>query len=169
MRHPPVIWEPVYVASGFEQRTIEGLRAAIDALPKGTADLQVGRPPKVTEALFPSFLVTPANPRSAPIEGVILDGQVELRVGHSGTAELWGGRNPEQQARARQKFYAICNAVFTTHFSEEVDFDLRNRVLRSRLVLVVNGEEIKLGINLLIARLCRRTHKKEVYAYEPYY
>jgi hypothetical protein len=163
------MWEPAYISSGFEERVVEGLRAAVQALPLGTAILEVGKPPGADKGLFPSFMILPANPQSARIQGAIIGGQgIDLLVGRGSASELWTGEDRKREATVCQQFLTICHVVFTTHFSEVIRRDKSGRVLCSSLILQINGSEFVLGTNVILSRLFSKT-QEERYDYQPYY
>jgi len=163
------MWKPAYIAPGFEREILEGLRRTVQGFPAGTAELEIGTPPAAPKERFPSFLVLPANPRSARIHGTVMDGGViELTVGQAARKELWPIPRDGGEKFVQEQFFGVCRAVFTTSFFEELRRDRNGRIVYSKLILTVNGTQMVLGSDFIFQRLLRRT-QKEIHEYEPYY
>src|SRR5579862_8795528 len=96
VRTPPV-------CSDFEERIGARLSALVAALPNGTANLYVGANPTDPKALFPYFLITPSNPRSAKIRGYVVEGQgFDYTIGQATGGEIFVPPNNTARARAKE-------------------------------------------------------------------
>lgn len=140
----------------FERNFLVRLETVINALPPDTSILRTG--PEVDSVAFRIF---PTNQNSAPIVGqASTQGGIAFKVGRATTVEL---SRPNED-----RFFQICEAVFTSHFTESVIYGSAGRVLYSRIRLEVKGHRIRLGGHQLFWWLFpnRREHQ---FRYEPYY
>jgi hypothetical protein len=162
VRKPPV-------PSGFEERAAARLNEIVAALPSATATLYVGTDPNFPKALFPYFRITPSNPRSATIRGHLIGGQgFDYVIGQATGGEIFV---PNDSARARadeDRFFQICQAVFTSSFTECLTYSKPGRVIRSKIVLRLDSRSVQLGGHQLFWwAVPNRTEKS--FHYEPYY
>jgi hypothetical protein len=158
------------VSSTFEERATVGLNAMVAALPRGTADLYIGSEPDcVAKALFPYFCITPSNPRSATIRGHLIEGQgFDYVIGQATGGEIFVPNDSAKAAVHEDRFFQICQAVFTSSFTECVTYSRRGRVIRSKIVLQIASHIVQLGGHQLFWwAVLNRTEK--CFHYEPYY
>jgi hypothetical protein len=162
VRTPPV-------CSDFEERTAARLKTMVGALPSGAASLHVGTDPSFPRALFPYFRITPTNPKSATISGHLIEGQgVDYLIGQTTSGEIFV---PNDSARARaeeERFFRICEAVFTSSFTEYLTYSKLGRVIRTKIVLQVDSRAIRLGGHKLFWWAALNRTEKRI-GYEPYY
>jgi hypothetical protein len=156
--------------AGFEATVIKLLGDRLAKMPAGTAVLNIGKHPLDPDSPFPYFEVAPKNPRAASIRGSISNGEgIFITVGQASSRELWiRGGNIFRGLPCEDEFLIICEALFTTHSSEDVSYDSRGRVLRSRLVLDIRGKKVAFSSNRRLSRLLRKSTKKH-FSYEPYF
>ena len=155
---------------GFEHEFLERLRGdLVRALPEGTADFYVGHPASHPNSL-PYFRITPTNPRAAKIQGFVCEGQgIDFTIGEATGGEVFVSRKRNAEDRIGvEKFFQICRAVFTSHFSETIVLNPRGRRLWSKIVLTVDGRKVRLQGGSIFWFLFPRRAKR-VICYEPYY
>jgi len=87
-------------------------------------------------------------------------GGIAFKVGRSTTVEL---SSPNQD-----RFFEICEAILTSHFTEFVTYGSNGRVLRSRIPLEIKGRKVRLGGHQLFWWLFPNK-RKEQFPYKPYY
>lgn len=139
----------------FERKFLVRLEALVQVLPPHIATLQAK--PEI-DCL--SFRISPTNQESATIEGqASTQGGIALRVGRATTLEL--SRSNEDLC------FQICEAVFTSHFTESVIYSSTGRVLYSRIQLVTKGHKVRLGGHQLFWWLFPN-RRKEQFPYKPY-
>jgi hypothetical protein len=154
--------------AGLEIRILDRLREIVAALPEKSADLYIDedRDPK---ARVPGwhFRVTPAKQHSACIQGLVDSSfGIYFTIGEATAGEVFlASRN---SAVEEERFFNICHAVFTTHFSEDVTYSLANRVLRSRIMLRVGERTVRIGGHQIFWWFYPRRTTKH-FSYEPYY
>lgn len=134
-----------YSSPGFEAEVLDRLRTLVAAMPNGVAELHIGRVPGSSKSLFPYFRVTPKNPRSAIIAGVVIERQgIDLEIGRATTTEIFMGSEVGKRAKAsEEEFFAICRAVFTTPFTEKIVYNSGKRVIWARTILTLDGGKTK--------------------------
>jgi hypothetical protein len=157
---------------GLEIRVLDRLREIVAALPEKSADLYIDedRDPK---ARVPGwhFRVTPSKQHSACIQGLVDSSfGIYFTIGEATAGEIFlASRSSKTNEMEEERFFAICRAVFTTHFSEDVTYSsTSNRVLRSRIMLRVDERTIRIGGHQLFGWLYPRRTTKH-FSYEPYY
>jgi hypothetical protein len=152
----------------FGKRILNRLEERVLALPAGTADLYIGDYPGVEKSVFPYFSVTPTNSKSATIRGAVISGQgIDFTVGHGTGGEIYI-KNDGKVARTQENwFFKICDAVFTSWFSETLTFDAGGHVIRSALALQIDRRRVRLGGQHIFWWASRRKTMK-TFDYEPY-
>jgi hypothetical protein len=162
VRTPPV-------CSDFEERVTARLKALVTVLPDGAATFYAGANPNaLAKSLFPYFCITPSNPKSATIRGYVIERQgIDFTIGQATGGEIFVA-NGSARARAHEdRFYQICQAVFTSSFTEYLTYSKRGRVIRSRIVLQLDSRSVQLGGHQLFWwAVLNRTEK--CFHYEPY-
>lgn len=157
--------------SGLETRVLDRLRESVAALPEKSADLYIDedRDPRARVPGW-QFRVTPAKQHSACIQGLVDSSfGIYFTVGQATAAEIFlASRSSKSNEMEEERFFDICRAVFTTHFSEDVTYSSASRVLRSRIMLCVDERTIRIERHQILWWLyLRRT--TEHFSYEPYY
>lgn len=161
----------MYISPGIERRILGRLSTMIERLPPGAAKLMTGENPTLEpkKNLFPYFRVAPANPRSASIEGYIYEGQgIDFKIGEAIVGEIYVSPKEKTDSIEEDKFFRICHATFTTHFSEELIYSPSNRVIWSRMVLDAGGRKVRLSGHQIFWWLVPGRTTKNI-RYEPYY
>jgi hypothetical protein len=157
------------VTSGFEERVTARLNAMVAALPPGTATLYVGSDPNcVAKALFPYFRITPGNLKSATITGYLVEGQgIDFTIGQATGGEIFVSNDNARGGAEEDRFFRICQAVFTSSFTERLTYSKRGRVICSRIVLQLGSQSVRLGGHRFFWwAVPNRTEK--LFHYEPY-
>jgi len=160
----------VYTSPGFETTFAERLRGVVAELPKGTAELQFEKRACGSPSPLPHFSIAPSNPRSSPIEGFFVQGEgINFSIGRATSREIYIANKTGNNANAEEdEFFRICQAVFTTRFSEKVVYDSRGNVIWSRIVLGVDSRKVVLGGHRIFWWLHSGKNRKQ-FEYEPYY
>jgi hypothetical protein len=141
--------------AGFERSFLERLEGVVQALPGNAATLQTE-----SSADYVIFKIFPTNRNSAPIEGeASTQGGIALKIGRATRVEL--------STNAEDRFFLICRAVFTSHFTESLISTSKGRTLYSRIVLSIDGRQIRLGGHQLFWWLFPNK-RKELFSYAPY-
>lgn len=162
--------DSVYISPGFETTFAERLRGVVAELPKGTAELQFEKRACGSPSPLPYFRIAPSNPRSSPIEGFFVQGEgINFNIGRATSREVYVANESGDESKAEvDEFFRICQAVFTTQFSEKAIYDARGKVIWSRIVLRVDGRNIVLGGQRIFWWFHRAKTRKQ-FEYEPYY
>jgi hypothetical protein len=141
---------------GFEKNFLVRLETVVQALPPHTATLQT-----TPEIDCLTFRISPTNQESASIEGqASTQGGIAFRVGRATTVELSGFNE--------DRFVQICEAIFSSHFTEFVIYGSTGRILHSRIELEVKGHKVRLGGHQLFWWLFPN-RRNEHFPYKPYY
>jgi|ERR1700687_1477874 len=153
----------------LEIRILDRLKATVAALPEKTAvlDLETNYP----TAPGPCFRITPTNPHSAPIRGSVSNGfGIYFTIGEATTGEIYlASWRSKSNKKEEDHFFDICQAVFTTHFSEDLIYNhADNWVLRSRIILRVGERKIRIWGHQIFWWLYPMRKTKHI-SYEPYY
>lgn len=142
--------------AGFERNFLLRLQTVARALPPHAATLQTE-----SEADYITFRISPTNEESAPLEGqASTQGGIAFRIGRATTVELSNSRE--------DLFFQICEAVFSSHFTEYVIYGSTERILYSRIRLEIKGRKVRLGGHQLFWWLFRN-RRREQFHYKPYY
>lgn len=153
----------------FQTELVRELAALVAALPKGAAQLSVGRLPGHPEWAEPYFEITPRNPRAASVKGVGVAADLELTIGNS-WREFYGfarGGTIVPGATWQGELRSICLAVAAGRMTEHVSLDSKGNVIGWNSKLVLDGKN-------LIFRNGRRAEsffgppKLKTVIYEPY-
>jgi hypothetical protein len=154
---------------GFEAIFLERLDQLVRALPKGAADLYVGKHPSHTKSVFPYFCITPTNPRSAKVQGFVYEGQgIDFTIGQGTGGEVFVSREKTERQNANlERFLRMCEAVFTTSFNETLVCSRRGRVIWSRIELSLDGLTVRIGGRQVFWWLFPGRTTKQ-FLYEPY-
>lgn len=155
----------------FTPQVLERLRIFLSALPDKCAEVEVteDRNPEARVAAW-HFRVSPTNTRSARIQGLVDSSfGIYFTVGEGASAEIflasWSNKSNQTEA---DRFFAICRAVVTTSFSEELTRSSHNSILRSNIVFRIDGKTIRIRCQRIFWWLYpRRTTMR--FSYEPYY
>jgi hypothetical protein len=141
---------------GFERNFLVRLETVVQALPPHTATLQTK-----AEIDAVTFEISPSNQEAATIKGqASTQGGIDFRIGRATTVEL--------SVFNENRFVQICEAVFSSHFTEFVVYSSTGRILHSRIELEVNGHRVRLGGHQLFWWLFPN-RRKEQFPYKPYY
>src|SRR5260370_15581179 len=141
---------------GFERNFLVRLETVVQVLPPHTATLQTK-----SEIDCLTFRISPTIQESATIEGqASTQGGIAFRVGRATSVEL--------SMSNEDRFFQICEAVFSSHFTEFVIYSSTGRVLYSRIQLVIKGRKVRLGGHQLFGWLFPN-RRKEQFPYKPYY
>jgi hypothetical protein len=142
--------------SSFERNFLLSLETIARALPPHAATLQTE-----SAADYVTFRISPANDQSAILVGeASTQGGIAFRVGRATTVEL--------SKSNEDRFFQICEAVFSSHFTEFVTYSATGRVLCSRIQLKIKGRKVRLGGHQLFWWLFPN-RRKEQFPYKPYY
>lgn len=154
---------------GFEKEFLERLRKTVQSLPAGTADLYIGHYPSSPKS-FPWFRIMPTNPRAAKIEGFVIDGQgIDFMFGDASTGEVFvSPKRTSRQLAHVERFFRLCQAIFTEHAVELVVRNIKGRPIWTRLTIPVDGRTEKVGGGYFLWWLSPKRTKR-VIRYEPYY
>jgi hypothetical protein len=153
-------------------RVLDRLEAMVRGLPEKSAVLQLVED-QDPRARLPgwNFKINPMNPRSACIRGQVDSGfGVWFTIGQGTNGEIFLASRREQSNRKEEdRFFDICQAVFTTPFLERLTYDRSGKfVLRSRIILSVGTQRITLGGHQIFWWLYPNRMTKRI-SYEPYY
>ena len=150
-------------APTFETKFLKRLKHVIGSLPTGAATLQIGGPSSLPETVYPSFLISPANQNSAPIKGSAAPQQgIIFTIGRATVVELG------EDQRGEDRFFQICQGVFTSHFRERLIYISSGRVIHSRIVLPGDGRGLRLRQQQILWWLFPNKTEK-LFSYQPYY
>jgi hypothetical protein len=143
-------------APGFEGNFSLRLQKLVCALPPDAARLQMN-----SQADFVAFEILPTNQKSARIEGeASTQGGITFTVGRATGVEL----STSQQDR----FFQVCEAIFTSRFSESLVYSSKGHVLYSQIRLEIKGRNVRLGGQRLLWRLFPNK-RNELFQYQPYF
>lgn len=157
--------------SGFETKFLERLKTVVAALPAGrTAELSVSNERAGTRSSLPHFRIKPSNQRSARIEGFFIEGEgINFTMGEGTWRELYvTSETGVRQEKQIDRFFEICQTIFSSKSTEVLTYSSSARLIRSRLTAKVNGRDVLLGGGqqffwwLFPGRVTKR------FSYEPY-
>jgi hypothetical protein len=138
----------------------------IERLPVGVAELHLEKKRCGSPSPLPYFRIVPSKRGSAPIQGFFAQGEgINFTVGEATSREIFV--NSKLEEKAEDEFSRICRSVFETRFSEKLIYSSQGKLLWSRIVLKVNGDEITLGGQKAFWWLYPKTRRQ--LHYEPYY
>jgi len=141
---------------GFETHFLMRLEAVVRALPAGTAALQTKH-----EIDYLTFIISPCDDEAAPIRGqASTQGGIAFKVGRETTMEL--------SKSNEDRFFQICEALFSSQCTEFVIYSSKGRVLYSRIQLRIKGRKVRLGGRRLFWWFFPN-RRKEQFSYKPYY
>lgn len=159
--------QTIYTSPGFETRFRERLEGVIGRLPTGVAELHLEKKPCGSPSPLPYFRIVPSKQGSAPIQGFFAQGEgINFTVGEATSREIFVNSKLEEQAE--DVFFRICRGVFETRFSEKLIYSSQGKLVRSRIVLKVDGNEITLGGQKAFWWLYPKKTRRQL-DYEPYY
>ena len=153
----------------FESEFLERIREIVGSLPKGSAELYVGRHPSHPESL-PYFRVIPTNSLAAEIEGYVCEGQgIDFKIGCATGGEVFVSSKRTARDRARvEEFLEICRAVFASGLTEMIVFNSSGGRVHSEIALGFKGRKIRLHSGWFLWRLFPNKTVRHL-SYEPYY
>jgi len=142
-------------AESFEKSFSLRLEKLIHALPPDAVSLQIN-----SQADFIAFRILPTNQESARIVGeASTQGGITFTVGRATSVELG--------ASQEKRFFQLCEAIFTSKFSESLVYSSEGRLLFSKIRLKIKDRHVRLGGNQLLWRLFPKK-RCEVFQYQPY-
>ena len=169
MRQSPAGPAPAPVP-GLETAILRVVQESFLELPKGVAQLKVGRVPGHADWPNPYFELTPGNPNAATFRGTVVESDLNLTVGQRATREFVGfarggtilrGRSPEEE------FRSIWDAVIAGGFTEELRY-WRQRILASRAKIRLSDIELEFGYaEWAVLHFLLKCEKRAI-LYEPY-
>ena len=140
----------------FERSFSVRLEKFIRAVPSEVVTLQMN-----SQTDFIAFEILPTNQKSAAIEGeASTQGGITFTVGRATSVELSVG--------GEDRFFQICEAIFTSRFSESVVYSSKRRVLCAQIQLEIGGRNVRLGGHQLFWWLFPNK-RKELLQYQPYF
>jgi hypothetical protein len=164
-----MVEKPMDPYPSVEARVLERLAVVVGNLPQGTAELYVGKNSSLQKNLFPYFRISPQNSKSAAIEGYVYNQQgIDFKIGHGTGGEIYVSSKRQPNPTGEDRFFRICHAVFTTHFSEELIYSSSGRVIWSRIMLEVERDKMRVGGHQVFWWLFPNRTVKH-FSYEPYY
>jgi hypothetical protein len=154
---------------GFETEFLERIRELVGSLPKGSAELYVGRHPSNPKSL-PYFRVTPTNSLAAEIEGYVCEGQgIDFKIGCATGGEVFVSSKRTARDRVRvEEFLEICRTVFASGLTETIVLNSSGARVHSEITLELKGRKIRLHSGWFLWRLFPNKTVKHL-SYEPYY
>jgi len=153
---------------------IEGQIAAkleqlLGTLPGNVANLERAVDASHPAVKVPYFTLSPMNPSASSISIAVSNQQgAVVTIGHGSYREFWrDGGNLLGRLPIDEELFLVCKSIVSGNFSERVWYDSSERMIRSRLALLVQGQQLGFGYGNVLWGFLRRKSVR-TFIYEPY-